>query len=122
MSRILATSLITSLAILTALANAAHADPAMIRRDVKVTYQPAELSTEAGARALLAKLDIAAKEACGASPYFYSSYPQTPGLAQKEFKDCHAEAMNRAVGTLNAPMVLKLYAKNGEMLRRIAGR
>ncbi len=85
----------------------------MIRKDVPVSYRDLDLNSESGARVMLVRITIAAKEACGGSPYFYSYYSSAPMLAQHEFAKCQAEAIQHAVTSLRAPAIAKLYAMNG---------
>lgn len=118
MSRLLA----LSFAAFAALSSVAHAQPGMIRQDVQVTYGDLNISTEAGAHALLARIDSAAASACGSSPTFYSVYSTAPSLAMKVFAQCHNDAMARAVQSVNSPMLTQVYARNGEEYRRFAGR
>ena len=100
------------------IAGAAHADSGLIRKDVQVSYHDLNLSTEAGARALLVRIELAANEACGNSPFFYSSYSLAPALADKEFATCRANAINSAVSSLKAPLVREIFANNS--LTRVA--
>ncbi|HUO97849.1 MAG TPA: UrcA family protein [Rhizomicrobium sp.] len=118
MSRVLA----VSFAVIVALAGAAHAENAdgMIRHDVAGRYGDLDIASESGARMLLARIDHAAAQACGGSPYFYSIYSTAPALAKEVFVKCHDEAVGRAVASLNSPVVTQVYASNG--LPRIAGR
>ncbi len=113
-----------SLAAITVLGCAANAGPAydMIRKDVAVQYGDLNLSTEAGARAMLVRIDQAARNACGDSPYFYGTYSIAPALARKDFATCQVNAVSTAVKSLNAPLVMRIYAQNGDDALRIAGR
>ena len=108
----------TAFAAAALLAAAASADSAnQIRTDVAVAYSDLDLSSESGARALLARLDAAATEACGGSPVFYSSYDVSPSWAHKEFATCKLNAITAAVKTLPYPQVQKLYASAPNPLR-----
>ncbi len=104
-----------ALTTVTILLTAAQADPAysIIRKDVPLTYNPATLSTEAGARALLARIRVAARSACGNSPLFYGTYSVSPRLARKDFAVCQANAIHTAVMRLNAPLLTRVYASDG---------
>ncbi len=113
-----------SLATTTALLTAAHAGSGfgIIRKDVSVSYYPTDLSTEAGARVLLARINEAAQQACGGSPYFYGTYSISPSLARRDFATCQANAVSSAIKSLNAPLLMRLYARNGDASLRIADR
>lgn len=113
-----------SLAAMTVLGSVANAGPEfdMVRRDVAVRYGDLNLSTEAGARAMLVRIDQAARNACGGSPFFYGTYSIAPGLARKDFATCQTNAVSNAVKSLNAPLVARIYAQNGDEALRIAGR
>ena len=110
MLRTLGLSLITAAA-LAGMASAASTD-GMIRKDVQVYYSDLDLRTEAGAHTMLVRISSAAKEACGSSPIFYSSYNMSSIWAEREFATCQAEAIQRAVVFLNAPAVNKVYSLN----------
>ena len=113
MLRVLGLSLIAA----AVLAGTAVARPndGMIRKDVSVYYHDLDLNSEAGAHTMLMRIAMAAKEACGRSPYFYSYYSAAPALAQREFAKCQAEAIAHAVMSLRAPTVSRLYAENGNV-------
>lgn len=111
-----------SIAATTLLVTAAHAEPGTIRKDVQVFYHPTDLSTDAGAHLLLARINEAAREACGGAALFYGTYDVAPGLARKDFAKCQASAVSTAVSQLNAPLLTKAYALNGDGTLRLAGR
>jgi len=92
----------------------------LIRKDVSVSYSDLNLSTEAGARSLLVRINAAAASACGGSPAFYASYAVAPSLAYKEFDTCRSNAVNAAVSSIAAPLVHQIYASNGSY-DRVAG-
>jgi UrcA family protein len=108
----------TTLAAVALMAATAHANPAnMIRKDVQVVYSDLDLSTDGGARQLLGRIELAANEACGGSPLFYSSYSVAPSLAAKEFNTCRAGAITTAVKSLPFPTVQKLSTSADSPLR-----
>lgn len=112
----------TALSAATLLAGLATAgEPAMIRKDVAVSYSDLDLSTEAGAKALVGRIEKAAAEACGSTPYFYSSYSVAPGLASRTFNECRANAINSAVKSVNAPKVRQIYGANPAYTKVAAG-
>ena len=111
MLRTLGLSLIAAAA-LAGMANAA-ASGETIRKDVQVYYRDLDLRSDAGARIMMVQLANAAKEACGNSPIFYPAYSISSSWAQQEFTKCQADAIQRAVVSLNAPAVEnRLYAQN----------
>lgn len=120
MLRILGLSVIA----LTALAGLANAGPYndVIRQDVALHYRSGDLQSEAGARAMLMRISMAARQACGGSVTVYSSYSWSPSLAHREFEKCQAEAITRAVQSLNNPAVSRLSASADAQALRFAGR
>lgn len=112
----------TALTAAALLVGAAHAQGEMIRKDVQVSYRDLDLSTDTGARALLVRIETAASQACGSTPYFYNSYSVAPELASKEFATCRANAITSAVNSLHAPLVQKLFASNETYMRVAADR
>jgi len=121
MSRTIAASFAV-FAALGSLTAAARADD-MIRQEIAVPYGDLNLTTETGARTLLARIDHAARAACGGSPLFYSTYTIAPTLADRAFAQCHNDAVTRAVSAVNAPLLKQIYTSNGQQyLLRVAGR
>jgi UrcA family protein len=113
----------TTLAAAALLVSAAHAGSEVIRKDVPVAYSDLDLSTEGGARQLLGRIEIAATQACGSSPLFYSYYSTAPTFAVKEYNTCRANAVNTAMRSLPFPMVQKIYASaESPYLRLASGR
>jgi UrcA family protein len=92
----------------------------LIRKDVEVSYSDLNLSTDAGARQLLVRINAAAASACGGSPAFYSTYSVAPTLAYKQFDTCRSNAVNAAVSSIKAPLVHQIFASNGAF-ERVAG-
>jgi hypothetical protein len=103
-------------------AGIAQADPALIRKDVAVSMSDLDLSTESGAKTLITRIEKAASEACGTTPYFYSYYSVAPGLATKQFSDCRTNAIGTAVKAVNAPLVHQIFASNTSYVRVATGR
>lgn len=97
---------------LTAFVCGAHARPAAddIRTDVAVPYGDLNISQEAGARALLARIEHASVRACGYSPHFRD--PQSPAFfyLMQDYRRCRAEAVADAVARLRSPVVTQLFA------------
>lgn len=120
MIRLIGLALIT----LTALSNIASAAPAdaVIRKDVAVRYSDLDLNSEAGARMMLTRISMAARQACGGAAFAYPSYSISPMLAQSDFARCQADAVARAVIALNRPALSRVYAQASEAQLRVAGR
>lgn len=78
-------------------------------RNVGVSYSDLNLETEAGARELLRRLNAAAYKACGGDPERHSSFDLMPEVTRKTFETCRAEAIDTAVGRLDAPLVARLH-------------
>lgn len=113
----------TTLAAAALLVSAAHAGSDVIRTDVPVAFSDLDLSTEGGARQLLGRIEVAATQACGTTPFFYSYYSTAPGLAAKEFDTCRANAVDTAMKSLPFPMIQKIYASaESPSLRMASGR
>ncbi|MDR3526235.1 MAG: UrcA family protein [Rhizomicrobium sp.] len=110
----------TALTAAALIVGAAHAESNMIRKDVEVSYRDLNLSTDAGARTLLVRIQAAAASACGGAAAFYSSYSVAPSLAAEEFATCRANAVNAAVNAIPAPLVHQIFASNGSY-ERVAG-
>ena len=109
---------LTAAALILGAANAAAGE--VIRKDVAVSYSDLNLSTDAGARALLVRINAAATSACGNSPTFYSTYSIAPSLAYREFDTCRSNAINAAISSISAPLVHQIFASNGSY-DRVAG-
>lgn len=85
---------------MTGVAQAQTASPA-----TTVSYADLDLSTPDGARALLKRINTAAKEACGPAPVMS---PLTP-IAATLHERCIAQASDKAVAEVNAPLVVALH-------------
>jgi len=72
---------------------------------VAVRYHDLDLNKSADAAILLKRVDAAATEACGASPFSAAGYRQAVRRSA-----CHQAATNRVVAALNAPTVTALYS------------
>lgn len=71
---------------------------------VAVSYHDLDLTTESGAEQMLVRIERAAERACSAL------YPGRLSLTERrERRRCAQEALEVAVATLNAPMVLARY-------------
>ncbi|MEQ1617037.1 MAG: UrcA family protein [Terricaulis sp.] len=84
---------------------------------VTVRSQGLDLSSEAGARTVLRRIDQAADRVCGAS--IARQYPST----RRTFEACHRGTMARTVAQLGAPRVSEQYAlRPGAQRADVAGR
>ncbi len=81
-------------------------------KTVEVSYSDLDLESEAGARALLERLDAAAFKACGGDPKRHSAYKARPEVTVEIFETCRKDAVAAAVGRLDAPLVAKLHGKS----------
>ena len=70
-----------------------------------VSYADLDLATHDGARALLKRINVAAKEACGPAPVMSPLTPAAPTLHER----CITEAAGKAVAEVNAPLVVALH-------------
>ena len=71
---------------------------------VNVRLRDVDPNQPSGATVVLARLDTAATEACGASSFSLSEYRRVVRNSA-----CHAASLERAVAALNAPLVTELY-------------
>ena len=99
-------SWIAALALALALPAGGHAASmaAATRTAVRVPVRGLDLDQPAGAARMLRRLDEAAMEACGASPFSWSEYRWAVRRSE-----CHAASLDRAVAELDAPAVTALY-------------
>jgi UrcA family protein len=82
------------------------------RRTVPVTFGDLNLDKPSDARALLSRLEEAAKEACGPRPSHDSLYGVIPEGLERTYKECREGAVGNAVARLNAPLVSRFYAES----------
>lgn len=73
------------------------------RRYETVSYADLNLHSEAGARALLGRLNVAAGVVCGPEP---SAFELSEHQA---FTDCRKKALDRAVGDVGSPELATIY-------------
>lgn len=81
---------------------------------VRVGYADLNLNSAAGAKAMLARIDAAARQACGTEPDIRDLQRVTV------YSHCMTETTQRAVATLNAPLVTALA--NGSSAAQLATR
>jgi UrcA family protein len=97
---------LTVLVAVLAVGSAVAGQPAFAEQvSVKVHYHPADLSTEAGAKSMLRKIQTAAQQACGDEEYW--SYRDSG------YSKCVRESTDRAVAQLSSPMVTALNGGRG---------
>jgi UrcA family protein len=82
-------------------AQAAAAEPHGIQ--VMVHYADLDITHPEGARALLSRLDFASMKACGGMPDFLNF------AAQRAFKACMKDTMDRAVASAGSSYVAGFY-------------
>jgi len=70
-----------------------------------VSYADLDLSSHEGARTLLKRINVAAKEACGPAPVMSPLTPAAPTFHAR----CITEAADQAVAEVNAPLVVALH-------------
>ena len=113
-----------ALAAMAATASLAQAGDAndMIRQTVTVAYGDLDLSTDAGAHAMLARLKQAAVKACGGPAAFNSLYGIAPDYVNRVYGECRSAAVARAIASLHAPLLSALYAQSETPLNQYAGK
>ena len=96
-------TLIATAAILGALATApaAVAEP-VVRSSVRVSYADLDLSREAGARALLERIEAASQRVCGPRPS-----PRNLRI-NIHFRACYRDAVSQAVAEVESPLLSAL--------------
>ncbi|MDE2499090.1 MAG: UrcA family protein [Alphaproteobacteria bacterium] len=86
-----------------ACAQAALANDVVVKQ-VTVHYADLNINSEDGAAALQARIDQAASQACGGNPAFSSNYQMAPVFLTREYEQCRASAVDRAVAEVDAPL------------------
>lgn len=82
----------------------AHADRPTA---IGVRFNDLDLNRPADAAIMLGRLDEAALQACGASPFSLREYQ----LAIRHWSRCYADSLGRAVSELNAPALTAVYER-----------
>jgi UrcA family protein len=85
--------------------NAGTPSDGMIRRQSVVRFGDLNLSIERDAKTMLRRIDQAAIAACGG----WHPFGLSDGLIRKDFEECHADAVAKAVVDLGAPLVTRVY-------------
>jgi UrcA family protein len=78
--------------------------------DVHVRFHDLDLREDADAQILLDRVARAAITACGGYPVFHRSYDLLPRRTVEVFERCRDEAVARAVDSVGAPTVSRLFA------------
>lgn len=78
-------------------------------RQVVVNYSDLDISSRAGAQALIDRMRQAASQVCGQSP-------DRRSFMYRFYRTCVADALDRGVASLNAPVVAELYRGNRTLL------
>ncbi len=121
MFRFVAVSLFTAAAVLCTCQAQPPAD--QIQGQTVVRYDDLNLSRERDAQQMLARLNEAASQACGGSPFLKGLQPGTGHFVMSDYRRCREEALEKAVASLRAPVVTRLYAQSrGQTANRVAGR
>ena len=76
--------------------------------DIRVRYEPRELTTEAGARRLLRRIDDAALESCGASSFSLTELKIITAESR-----CWKDAVADAVRRIDSPLLTEAAHKAG---------
>jgi UrcA family protein len=82
---------------------------------VNVAYGDLNLQSQAGAKAMLSRLEGAATDVCGGEPDIHLLDRQAI------YQRCRAEAVDRAVRTMDAPLVTAMAGQSGATIV-LAGR
>lgn len=77
---------------------------------VTVSYDHRDLASEAGARAMLARLERAAYDACGGDPRRHSAWKTAPDLTRRVYQQCREDAVARAVTELGSAKLAAVHA------------
>ena len=107
----ISTTIFAAAVLLAAFSFGAHADTSspgtMIRGRSVVYYGDLNIETEADAKIMLQRIELAAKKACGGHPTF-STYT---GSLDHTFEECRGGAIQRTVKQLGASMVSRIYSE-----------
>lgn len=83
-------------------------EPSPERKLVKterVTYADLDLSRQADAEVLLGRIKKAAYRACGGDPRRHPTYTVMPRRTEMVFQDCREDAIARALGSIDVPVL-----------------
>jgi UrcA family protein len=76
-----------------------------------VRYSPADVHTAKGAQSLALRIRVAAAKACGSETDFF--YPNSDGFIR-----CRERAIDKAIRSLDAPMVAQALGRGETTLAR----
>jgi len=93
------------LAVSTAAPAPAQRSQANIVVHVSVPHGDLDLTSDAGARIMLMRLDKAATRACGGKPVAVTALDQLGQAKKQEYQRCKAAALDAGTLTLGAPLV-----------------
>ncbi len=93
------------------LAQAALAETPLIERNVAVSHSDLDLNKPGDARIMLARIDRAARQACGTMAERDRAYSSAPHFVTRDFSGCIERATGKAVARLRAPAVSRIYAE-----------
>src|SRR5262245_35505756 len=91
----------------TFLAAGAHAQ-APNTTTVSVDFRDLDLARMGDARILFARIEEAAKRACGPTPFMQPLYGVAGEGLKRTYKQCRAQAVGDAVTRINAPLVSRV--------------
>lgn len=74
-------------------------------RSVRVSYADLDLTRQADVQILLGRIENAAYRACGGDPRRHPVYDLMPKHTAEVFKECRADAVARAVGSIDLPLL-----------------
>ena len=72
---------------------------------VRVAYADLDLTRQADVQILLGRIEKAAYRACGGDPRRHPSYGVIPSYTEAVFKECREDAIARAIGAIDAPVL-----------------
>jgi UrcA family protein len=115
MFRSIGFSVVAALGLIAATQSALAASPVKrveIKR-VTVTYGDLDLSARADARLLLTRLEKAAYKACGGDARLHPDYNLMWPHIKRTYEACRADAVSRAVVTVDEPLLTEVHQGNG---------
>lgn len=83
----------------------AQRSQANIVAHVRVPHHDLDLTSEAGARTMLERIDKAAAKACGGKPVAGMAMDEVAQAKKREYRRCKAAAMDKGISALAAPRV-----------------
>lgn len=72
---------------------------------VRVPYADLDLTQQSHVQILLDRIEKAAYRACGGNPRRHPGYGLVPRRTEAVYKECREEAVARAVGEIDAPVL-----------------